>query len=105
MRNFKSNPVIGVIELALTLFVCIIEPVWPNQDQHDFALCETLFQHPRELGAGAHVNIDKHILATKRLLQILADAKRVRTAVLTSIAYEYLDRHVPSYTSNRAVRS
>src|SRR5687768_6191383 len=93
MRNFKSHPVIRIINPTEALFVRGIEPIWPNQNQHYFAFCETLLEHLRKFGSGAHINVNKHVLATKLLFQILADAKRVGTAVLTPIAYENLARH------------
>ena len=102
MPDFETHPVIRTFEATPTLFVPRIEPVWPNQNQHDFAFCQTLFKHLGEFGSGTHVDIDKHTLAAKLVFQILADAERVSASVLTAIAYENLLGHL-QYGARRQV--
>jgi hypothetical protein len=93
VRDFESHPVVRIVETAVTLFITSIELVRPNQHYHYLAFGKTLFKHGRKVNARGHVNIDKYVLAAKLVFQILADAKRIGSAVVTPIAYENLVRH------------
>jgi hypothetical protein len=97
VRDFESHPVVGSVEAAVALFITSIEPIWPNQNYHHLAFGKTLFKHGRKISARVHINIDKYILASKFMFQILTNAKRVGGAVLTSIAYENLAGHAGWY--------
>jgi len=49
-----------------------------------------------------HIDVNKHVFAAEHIFKILADTKRVGSAVLTSIAYEKFARHVVPCTLKAA---
>ena len=46
--RFDSNPVLGILQPALTVFVCACQPASTNNDQGDLTRIELLLQSVRE---------------------------------------------------------
>ena len=65
MCYFEPNPIIGKIKTAATFFVSRVEPLRPNQNEHDLTFGETLLKYCREFGSGTHIDVNEYAFASR----------------------------------------
>src|SRR5262249_7020007 len=89
--DLHSHWILGIIEPAVLLFVCNVEPSRADCSHHSIAT----IQRPREyrwpiLSGGNRVNIDEDVLSSEVVTESVYNPVGVSSAILTSVAHEDL---------------